>query len=206
VAERLRQELADRESARQAMLERLARGLEARQIQFILDPRSGVLRLPEAILFEHGRSDLTPALRRVVSALGEVLSEILPCFAEGAPRQGCEAGDRAILEAMLVEGHTDRTGTEGGNDQLSTTRALRVFTELWQQPRLQELRNPSEQPLLGVSGYGQRRPLPEAMTMSPTHLAQNRRIDLRFILSSRTSDEIRRLLEEIGALQNAVTP
>lgn len=209
-ADKLRRELADREAARNALLQRLARGLEARRIQFILDPRSGVLRLSDAVPFPTGGSDLTDTARRTVTALGEVLAEVLPCFSHGAPREGCEQADIPILEAMLVEGHTDRqpfanmtaVESQARNDLLSTARALTVFAQLRQQQRvLDELRNPSDQPLLGVSGYGQRRPLPEAMTLSEAHLAQNRRIDLRFILSARTSDEIRRLLEDIAALQ-----
>lgn len=209
-ADKLRRELADREAARNALLQRLARGLEARRIQFILDPRSGVLRLSDAVPFPTGGSDLTDTARRTVTALGEVLAEVLPCFSYGAPRQNCEQADIPILEAMLVEGHTDRqpfanmtaADSQARNDLLSTARALTVFAQIRQQQRvLDELRNPSDQPLLGVSGYGQRRPLPEAMTLSEAHLAQNRRIDLRFILSARTSDEIRRLLEDIAALQ-----
>jgi flagellar motor protein MotB len=209
-ADKLRRELADREAARNALLHRLARGLEARRIQFILDPRSGVLRLSDAVPFPTGGSELTDTARRTVTALGEVLAEVLPCFSQGGSRQGCERDDIPILEAMLVEGHTDRqpfanltpVESQARNDLLSTARALTVFAQLRQQQRvLDELRNPSDQPLLGVSGYGQRRPLPEAMTLSEAHLAQNRRIDLRFILSARTSDEIRRLLEDIAALQ-----
>jgi flagellar motor protein MotB len=209
-ADKLRRELADREAARNALLQRLARGLEARRIQFILDPRSGVLRLSDAVPFASGGSELTDTARRTVAALGEVLAEVLPCFSHGAPRQNCADSDTPILEAMLVEGHTDRQPfanmtpgeSQARNDLLSTARALTVFAQIRQQHRLLDgLQNSSEQPLLGVSGYGQRRPLPEAMTLSEAHLAQNRRIDLRFILSARTSDEIRRLLEEIAALQ-----
>lgn len=209
-ADKLRRELADREAARNALLQRLAHRLEARQIQFILDPSSGVLRLSEAVPFPTGSSELTETARRTVTVLAEVLAEVLPCFAHGAPRRSCEETDMPILEAMLVEGHTDRqpfanmtaAESEARNDLLSTARALTVFAQLRQQQRvLDDLRNPSGQPLLGVSGYGQRRPLPDALTLSEAHLAQNRRIDLRFILSARTSDEIRRLLEDIATLQ-----
>ncbi len=46
------------------------------------------------------------------------------------------------------------------NDRLSTARALTVFAERrQQQPLLDDLRNTEAQPLLGVSGYGERRPL-----------------------------------------------
>ncbi|HEY4251090.1 MAG TPA: hypothetical protein VGM87_07810 [Roseomonas sp.] len=210
-AEALTRELAGREAARDGLLRRLARGLEAREIRFILDERSGVLRLSDAVPFAPGRSDLTdPRARRTVTALAEVLAEALPCFAQGAAAQSCGADDAAILEAVLVEGHTDRQGypnmsptqSQQQNDLLSTSRALTVFAELRrQQPALEALRNPSDQPLLGVSGYGERRPLPDALTMSGDDLAQNRRIDLRFVLSARTSDELRRLLGEIAALQ-----
>lgn len=211
-ADKLRRELTDREEARRALLQRLAGGLEARRIQFILDARSGVLRLSDAVPFVSNSSALTDPTRRTVTALAEVLAEVLPCFSNGAPRQNCDLSDIPILEAMLVEGHTDRqpfanmtaAESQARNDALSTERALTVFAHLRQQQRiLDDLRNPSDQPLLGVSGYGQRRPLPEATTLSEAHLAQNRRIDLRFILSARTSDEIRRLLEDIAALQRS---
>jgi flagellar motor protein MotB len=212
-ADKLRRELADREAARNAMLHRLARGLEARDIQFIIDPRSGVLRLSDAVPFATGGSELTETARRTVTGLGEVLADVLPCFSHGAPRQDCEQADIPILEAMLVEGHTDRqpylglspVESQARNDLLSTARALTVFAQLRQQQQglLDDLRNPSDQPLLGVSGYGQRRPLPDALSLAPAHLAQNRRIDLRFILSARTSDEIRQLLEDIAALQRS---
>jgi flagellar motor protein MotB len=214
-AEKLRRELADREAARTALLVRLRESLAARRIQAFVDQRSGVLRLSDAVPFDTGRSVLTETARRSVTGLGEVLAEVLPCFSNSARPQNCEIGDSSILEAVLVEGHTDRqlfrnsTAVESAeqNDRLSTERALSVFGLLRQQQRvLDQLTNPSNEPLLGVSGYGQRRPLPEAMGDIEAHYAQNRRIDIRFVLSSRTSDEIQRLLREIEALQQGGQP
>lgn len=205
-AEKLRQELKDREESRTALLERLADGLRARDIQFILDPRSGVLRLSEAVPFDTNQSVLNESARRSVTALGEVLAAVLPCFSSTARPQTCAPGDNPILEAVLIEGHTDRepfrnmseAASAAQNDRLSTERALSVFTLLRQQQRvLEQVANRSNQPLLAVSGYGQRRPLPDARTD-----AQNRRIDVRFVLSARTSDEIQQLLREIDALQS----
>lgn len=213
-AEALRRELAGREAARVALLQRLARGLEARNIQFIVDQHSGVLRLSDAVPFATNSSELTPVAQRTVSGLGEVLSQVLPCFAVAAGAR-CEAGDAPVLEAMLVEGHTDqqvflnmtRLQSEQRNDQLSTARALTVFAELRRlQPGLEALRNAADQPLLGVSGYGERRPLPDSAGTTAQNWAQNRRIDLRFILSARNSDEIRQLLEQINTLQMQSAP
>ena len=211
----LQRELRDREAARADLLQRLARDLESRGIRFVLDQQSGVLRLSEEVPFATGRSELTDRTRRTVQALAEVLAGTLPCFAGGARRTSCGEGDDAILEAVLVEGHTDRQTYQGKtveqsqqeNDRLSTARALTVFAEMRrQQPLLDELRNPADQPLLGISGYGERRPLADALSLAEADLMRNRRIDLRFVLSSRTSDELRRLLDNIAMLQREAAP
>jgi chemotaxis protein MotB len=113
-----------------------------------------------------------------------------------------------ILETVLIEGHTDRRPISNrryrDNDQLSTERALAVFGELLRvQPVLDALRNSEgTYPLLGVSGFGARRPLQEAQGDTEADYALNRRIDLRLILAARSSSELERLRAEIeGALK-----
>ena len=212
----LERELQDREQVRAVLLQRLAHGLDVAGIRFVLDQQSGVLHLSDEVPFATGRSDLTdPRTKHTVQVLAEVLAGTLPCFAQGAERHDCGPRDLPILEAVLVEGHTDRQSypnltaaqSQQENDRLSTARALTVFAELRQQkPVLDDLRNTANQPLLGVSGYGERRPLPDATTLAETDLKRNRRIDLRFVLSSRTSDELKRLLDGIVALQKADAP
>jgi flagellar motor protein MotB len=207
----LKRELRNREAARAGLLQRLADRLDAGGIKFTLDQRSGVLRLSDAIPFATGHSDLTdPKAKQTLVVLGQVLAEVLPCFATGADRVGCATGDAPILETVLVEGHTDSQPypsmtplqSQQENDRLSAARALTIFTELRQEkPLLDALRNPTGQPLLGISGYGQRRPLPGAVSSAEADLTRNRRIDLRFVLAARTSDELRDLLGEIDALQ-----
>lgn len=130
--QRLEAEVRGREEARAALLARLAEELEARGVAFRLDQRSGVLRLSEDVPFETGRSDLTDRTRRTVQVLAEVLARILPCFARAPERHGCAEADVPILEAVFVEGHTDRQVFRGmstqqsqqENDRLSTARAL----------------------------------------------------------------------------------
>jgi chemotaxis protein MotB len=210
-AKALQRELQDREQARAGMLQRLADRLDTAGIKFTLDQQSGVLRLSDAIPFATGHSDLSESkARQTVEVLGQVMAAVLPCFATGVQQSGCLTGDAAILETVLVEGHTDRqpypnrtpAQSEQENDQLSAARALTVFTELRQeQPVLDRLRNGSGQPLLGISGYGQRRPLPEALSSAEADLMRNRRIDLRFVLASRTSKELQQLLDEIDSLR-----
>lgn len=205
---RLQHDIREREEARADLLTRLAAGLAARGVTFRIDQQSGVLRLSEDVPFLTGSAELTDRTRRTVNVLAEVLTGVLPCFAAGSDASGCGARDAPILEAVLVEGHTDRQVFRGltvtqsvlENDRLSAGRALSVFAELRRvQPALEGLRNSDGVPLLGVSGYGERR-LVAAGATEADH-AQNRRIDLRFVLSARTSEEVRRLIEQIDQLR-----
>jgi flagellar motor protein MotB len=214
-AKELKKELSDREAARAGLLQRLATKLQDSGIKFTLDQASGVLRLSDSVPFATGRSDLTDETRRTLMVLGRVLGEVLPCFATGMERHECHTDDVPILETVLVEGHTDSQPypnlsaqqSEQENDRLSAERALTVFTELRQrQPSLDELRNPSGQPLLGISGYGQRRPLPPSDGTQEAELTRNRRIDMRFVLASRTSNELAALIASIDRLQAGGAP
>jgi flagellar motor protein MotB len=205
---RLQQEIRERDEARAELLARLAGALAARGVAFYIDTTSGVLRLTEEVPFAVGRAELTERTRRTVQILADVFVRVLPCFATGLPQVECGPRDMPILEAVLIEGHTDQQGFANmsaqqsvlENDRLSAARALSVFAEMRRlQPSLELLRNSDSVPLLGVSGYGQRRPVAEGMDEAA--FAQNRRIDIRFILSARTSAEVRELIEQIEHLR-----
>lgn len=191
-----------RSDARDRMLARIERQLEQRGITVQIDPRSGVLRLGERELrFATRSAELSADARATTDALATVLADVLPCFAHGGERRACEAEDSAILEAVLIEGHTDRRPIGGGsrfrdNSQLSAERALTVFRRMIEvAPALRGLASAELQPLLAVAGYGESR-LIRSGTTEEDH-AVNRRIDLRFVLSAPAADEIRRLSDEI---------
>jgi chemotaxis protein MotB len=121
-------------------------------------------------------------------------------------RQGYMHRRIAPATGQAAGGLVDRPGfvplspaeSQAQNDRLSTERALNVFKELRQaQPSLINLLNAEQVPLLGVSGYGERRPLPDAQGNSARDFQKNRRIDVRFVLSARTSDEITHLRDQI---------
>lgn len=211
------QDLEERQNARLRLLANLEERLRKAGIDVRIDPVSGVLRLPEQILFEKGQSTLGTGVlaapgrqsdaKLVLTKLADALSAVLPCFTTDEVRADCEERDRATLEGVLVEGHSDRQGykKEGRqlpveesrdmNDRLSVERALNVFKEIRQKNGLDELRNASGFPLLAVSAYGERRPI--ALGSSDEDFKNNRRIDLRFILSTRTSKELEQLIEKI---------
>jgi chemotaxis protein MotB len=228
----LERDIKDREAARRQLLASLQQSLSNRGVTVSIDPDSGILRLPEDLLFKTGDAAIGKENLPRLQMLAAVLASTLPCYVHGGDASGCGSVVAPILETVLVEGHTDRqayknsilpvattaptgvsffakpapppakvivaTDSELRNDRLSTDRALNVFKELRQaQPSLDNLRNSDKQPLLGFSGYGPRRPLPDALGTSQAEFKKNRRIDLRFVLSSRTSDELMRLREQI---------
>ena len=115
----------------------------------------------------------------------------------------CDARDRSTLEGVLIEGHADRHGFKSlspelstqQNDRLSVERALNVFNEIRKRPGLDMLKNANGLSLLAVSAYGDRRPFANGDTLVDDKA--NRRIELRFLLSSRTSEELQHLIGEI---------
>jgi chemotaxis protein MotB len=203
--EQLERDIESRQTMRNRMLLSLKQALQRQGVRVTLDPESGILRLSGDLLFETGQAVYRPEARQTVLILADVLAEVLPCYAEGAASR-CGHDAVPILETVLVEGHTDRqpyrnmspSQSQTRNDELSTDRALAVFHSLRQtQPVLETLRNSDGLPLLGVSGYGERRPLPEAQGAVEEDYRRNRRIDLRFVLSARTSAELQQLRNQI---------
>ncbi|MBX5470991.1 MAG: hypothetical protein IRZ23_00835 [Acetobacteraceae bacterium] len=201
--DRLEYDIQQREQARQNLLAKLAEQLRARGVQVVIDQHSGVLRLSGDLLFATGSAALSPEAVKTVGILADVMMRILPCYAGSPPSSECPDDSIPVLETVLIEGHTDHrpfmeTFRYRDNDQLSTERALAVFSELRRaQPGLDAVRNSDGLQLLGASGYGDRRPLPDAQGNSEEDFRRNRRIDIRFVLTSRTSEEMQRLRDEI---------
>jgi flagellar motor protein MotB len=102
------------------------------------------------------------------------------------------------IDAIFIEGHTDSDPLSGGgmlrdNMDLSALRATNTFRQLADtHPELELLVNTSGHmpvPILGVAGYGERRGVPDAHGTPDQIKAQNRRIDLRFLMVTPKSAE-----------------
>ncbi len=189
---------------RRAMMVRIATLLAEREVRVALAPEKGVLRLPEELLFPLGSAELTPEGRRALTILAQVLALVLPCYAQ-APEPAaadCPPEARPILEAVLVEGHTDDLPIHGGpfrdNWELSAARAIHTYRALVaDQPLLDLLRNGRGEALLGIAAYEARRPV--VPNRDAASRRRNRRIELRFLLAApdaREVAELRRRVEE----------
>lgn len=195
----VQKELTLAEIERTELLEALGARLRREGIAVQVIPASGVLRLEDSVLFPTLSADLfdqpLPAQPdalspvAVVSRLAAALVEIVPCYATGLPRPvRCPKDSKPILDAIFVEGHTDNRPIGPGapfvdNYQLSTERALSTYRALLaDQPPLADLHNAADEKLLGLSGYGPDRPISRGATREDN--ARNRRIDLRFLLTT----------------------
>lgn len=188
--------LTQTDKAREEMLRDIETALKKKGIPVVVLPESGVLRLPEQVLFDVGKAQLQPGGIDAVSKLGEALQEVLPCYAGAETPPSCSgkaSGRKAFgrLESVFIEGHTDDqpiVGRPDGNWQLSYDRARAVYSQLLQlHPEIGELRNDkneqrgSGEKLIGISGYADQRPANDNTTLEGRQA--NRRIDLRFIMA-----------------------
>ena len=113
--------------------------------------------------------------------LGRVLPKYAPCRAAPAPACFDLAG--AALETLFIEGHTDATGIDAANWQLSTARAVSTYRQIIAEvPPLRSLRNRHSEEIISVSGYAATRPLDPSN--APQAWDRNRRIDLRFVMET----------------------
>src|ERR1700710_2310664 len=70
------QDLSSAEQSRAAILKRLDQQLRDHGLAVSIETGSGVLRLPEDVLFEVGRADLTPRGRQAVAVLGQAMADV----------------------------------------------------------------------------------------------------------------------------------
>ncbi|WP_404712163.1 flagellar motor protein MotB [Sphingomonas sp. MMS24-J13] len=178
----------------ETLKERLDKRLRPYNLTVRIDAETGVLSLPNSILFDTGQFVLSQQGRQAVGIVSDELAAVLPCYTDKAPG-GPECRGKPIaankIDAIFVEGHTDSDPLTGGgflhdNMDLSALRATNTFRQLTDtHPELERLVNSSGHqpvPILGVAGYGERRPVPDAAGTPDQIKAQNRRIDLRFLM------------------------
>ncbi|WCA60516.1 OmpA family protein [Agrobacterium tumefaciens] len=150
-------------------------------------------------LFDSGKEVPTAVGAARMRQIAEVLDQNLGCYSLGLRRAFAEDCNPAfaLIDSLQVEGHTDNTGSEVVNMDLSAKRAASIYSLMIQQKSdLVLYQNRETQPVLSVAGFGKGRPIQQNETESGRDA--NRRIDLRFIMvvPSKETDiaEIRRAL------------
>jgi outer membrane protein OmpA-like peptidoglycan-associated protein len=150
--EQARQQLAGEEAARQAAEKRADEAIDRLNVagaQVKHDSRGTIITVPGNVLFSTGKADLKSSARQNLDKVANALKG--------------QSGAK-----ILVEGHTDTTGSDKVNMPLSKERAEAVSTYL-------ETRGvPSDG--LETEGLGSTRPIAENNTASGR--ASNRRVDI----------------------------
>ena len=195
----LMQRLSKADQTRTAILTDMQTRLSALGVDVKVNPDAGTLTLPSTKLFASGQADPTiPNGRDTILRLGQVMADILPCY---SPPVGgntlpaaCPArGDFSNVSAVYVEGHTDVFpfgsvyGRFRNNWDLSAGRAIEAFTLLRDHyEQLKTLKNQDGDPILGVSGYADTRPMDRTSTdrQTPMGAERDRRIEVRVIMSA----------------------
>jgi flagellar motor protein MotB len=180
--------LKEREEQRQKNLEDIVGRMQLKDIKVSLDSENGIIRLPEALLFDSGQSIVRPEGKLALEVVAEEITQLVERWS--APNSDFR------LEALFIEGHTDsnpiRTAKFADNWELSTSRAVSISRALTlAQPDLLNFKNPNGLPVLGVSGYGENRPV--ADNTSDDGRRKNRRIDLRFILAYPSKEQVSKI-------------
>lgn len=192
---------------RTKLLTTLEQSLKAKGLRVTVDYETGVLRLPEDVLFATGEYRLSPAGLGAITTVSGELARVLPCYSD-AGKSGLTCKGTAAkhkLDAIFIEGHTDNVPYSGAppvstNLELSALRATETFKALMiAQPGLRDLTSPvgtRNLPIFGVSGYGESRPAD--LGDSDEARSHNRRIDLRFLMITPKSEGAAGLLGAIG--------
>lgn len=171
-------------------------------IRVEVDNNTGVLRLPASVLFAKGAYTLSPDGERAIGVIAGSMAAVLPCYTFPRRANGCDGSPHSI-DAIFVEGHTDSDAMSGGglvrdNLDLSVMRATNTFRAMrLAQPGLLTMRGSREagaRPVLGMSGYGDMRPVPGNIGSDEAAKARNRRIDLRFLMETPRDENVAAML------------
>jgi flagellar motor protein MotB len=192
--------LREREQLRKNELQKLVSRLREQKLAVELDETNGILRLPGRLLFDASKAQLQPEGEKALSLLAK---EMLPVV-----QKGC-GGSPLKWEAIYIEGHTDNIPIHEdfpSNWHLSSARAISTFTALLvAEPALAKQLNHQQKAVIGISGYGDQRPVADNSTDEGRQ--KNRRIDIRFVMAYPSRAEIedmeRKLKEASKKMESA---
>ncbi|MCX5568169.1 OmpA family protein [Kaistia nematophila] len=167
------------------MLDRIQKRIKAADtsIDVSISRNGDALEFKGDGLFGSGSDAPSVTGRRKMEIIAGILRDELRCFSLGERSTLTSACNPAValIDALQVEGHTDSTGTDVLNMDLSSRRGTSIYAIMvTASPDLLGFRNLRNQPIVSVAGYGKGRPIRD--NDSDLSRDANRRIDLRFIM------------------------
>jgi flagellar motor protein MotB len=198
-------ELNKADQARNELLEAIKAKLDLVGLKVTVDKDTGVLRLAEdAIRFAPQSSQLDVEAQRNVDAVAKVLVDVLPVYTACPGGTTCQPSTGYVVETVFIEGHTDKTGSDSLNWQLSTERAVNTYRRIVDNfPELRALVNSGGREILSVSGYAYTRPAIEQDDTEGYRI--NRRIDLRFVMEADRRERLSEVLVLLEQMERKVS-
>ena len=175
-------QLSENDTKRAEILLEIQAAMKEAGVDVIIDQEHGILRIPEGILFDVGSADIKPAGHQVIKKLASVMETVLS-----------DDEFKGSVETIFIEGHTDNVPINNAwfssNWDLSTKRAINTWNMMQTaEPKLNNLINRNEQRIFSCSGYADTRPV--STNDNAESRRQNRRIDIRFSMSSPNAKDI----------------
>lgn len=167
---------------RAAILMEIQEEMRKNGFEVKIDTEHGILHIPEGVLFDIGEADISKDEgKKIVEKLSMIMSDVLS-----------SEEYYGSVETVFIEGHTDNIPIKNNkfpsNWELSTKRAINTWlTMQHSQSSLNTLMNKNNQPVFSCSGYADTRPVADNSTDQGRK--ENRRIDIRFSMSSPNQED-----------------
>ncbi|MBQ7849118.1 MAG: OmpA family protein [Clostridia bacterium] len=174
---------ADMVGVRSGLISDLSAALNAHHISSAIDPNSGAVTMDSRMLtFESNEATLSAESKSFLDAFVPVYLDVLlkPEYAD-------------YIDALMIEGHTDPSGTYGRNYALSQERALEVLLYIRSMYQHDSLTLARLDQLLVATGKGYTDPVYNSYGYPDPDAS--RRVEFRFVLrDTEMIEEINRLL------------
>jgi len=176
--------ISEQQRAKRSIIEQLKGEMEEFDIE--IDPKTGVIRIKESILFDFGKANLKPE--------GVVfLSKFIPKYAKILLEKD---EIREQIGQIIIEGHTDNIGTYSKNLHLSLERANSVASTIFQDSFIKFKERSEFQKKLSANGRSFINPIVDNKTSE--NRALNRRVEFKFSFVDWTTIESERMKEKFN--------
>jgi len=176
--------ISDQQKAKRSIIEQLTGELDEFDLE--VDPKTGVIRIKESVLFDFGESELK------LEGL-DFLAVFIPKYAV------ILLGKKEIREQIgqiIIEGHTDNIGSYTRNLLLSLERSNSVSAAIFSEDFINFDCKETFQKLLSANGRSYMKPLVENDTEA--HRALNRRVEFKFSFVDWTTIETEAVNEKLN--------
>ena len=162
-------QIADLLGVRTRLVEDLRNAMARANISATVDPNTGDIVLESTLMFEFGKSEISEEGQRQLDRLMPVYLGVL-----------LSEEYREYVAEIIIEGHTDSTGTYAGNLKLSQERALAVVNYCQQMGTLSSGQKGALRQIVTAQGRANASPVLDAAGKEDPD--RSRRVEIKFRL------------------------